>query len=146
MQSAYPRMYYCSRTWRIIGDKRTKWLLWFSLKNTFSTLSFYVRVCIYCHVFYCSVTNNNRFWIGWLHLLTPSFTVSVNHNQLKELSVNHQSNPSSLTAEDSRFHSTTDFWLTTGLLMSRGRVPMRWIFLIYLILPAALWPWDRLSL
>jgi hypothetical protein len=31
---------------------------------------------------YGSVTNNNGLWIGWLDLLTPSFTISLNHNQL----------------------------------------------------------------
>jgi hypothetical protein len=30
--------------------------------------------------------------------------------------------------------------------MSRDRVAMRWIFLVYIILPAPLWPWGWLSL
>jgi hypothetical protein len=30
---------------------------------------------------YGCVTNNNKFWIGWLDLLTASFTVTHNHNQ-----------------------------------------------------------------
>jgi hypothetical protein len=73
---------------------------------------------------YGSVTNNNGFWIGWLDLLTASFTVTHNHNQLQELAINLQSNPCSLTVEDSLHsgsRSTTDFWFTTGLLIqSRG--------------------------
>jgi hypothetical protein len=61
---------------------------------------------------YYSVTNNNGFWIGYLHLLTPSFTITRNHNQLLELTIDLQPNPSSWTAEDSphsRSRSTTDF-------------------------------------
>jgi hypothetical protein len=45
-----------------------------------------------------------------LDLLTASFTVTRNHNQFQELTVNLQPNPSSLTAKDSlHSHSTTDF-------------------------------------
>jgi hypothetical protein len=50
---------------------------------------------------YGSVTNNNGFWIGWLNLLTVSFTITRNHNQLQEITINLQPYPSSLTAEDS---------------------------------------------
>jgi hypothetical protein len=50
---------------------------------------------------YGSVTNNNGFWVGWLDLLTTSFTISFNHNQLQQLKINLQPKPSSLTAEDS---------------------------------------------
>jgi hypothetical protein len=31
---------------------------------------------------YDCVTNNKGFWIGWLDFLTPSFRISLNHNQL----------------------------------------------------------------
>jgi hypothetical protein len=35
-----------------------------------------------------SMTNNNGFRIGWLVLLTPSFTITLNHNQLQQLTIN----------------------------------------------------------
>jgi hypothetical protein len=38
---------------------------------------------------YGSVTNNNGFWIGWLDLLPPSCTISLNHNQLQKLTINY---------------------------------------------------------
>jgi hypothetical protein len=63
---------------------------------------------------YGSVTNNIGFWIGWLDLLTASFTITRNHNQLQYPTINLQPNSSSLTAEDSlhsRSSSTTDFWV-----------------------------------
>jgi hypothetical protein len=40
------------------------------------------------------MTNNNgfwignRFWIGWLDLLTPSFTITLTYNQLQQLTIN----------------------------------------------------------
>jgi hypothetical protein len=34
------------------------------------------------------VTNNNGLWIGWLYLLTSTFTISLNHNQLRQLTIN----------------------------------------------------------
>jgi hypothetical protein len=34
-----------------------------------------------------SVTNSNGFWIGWFDLLTPSFTISLNYNQLQQLTI-----------------------------------------------------------
>jgi hypothetical protein len=33
------------------------------------------------------MTNNNGFWIGWLDLLTPSSTVTLNYNQLQQLTI-----------------------------------------------------------
>jgi hypothetical protein len=35
-----------------------------------------------------SVTNNNGFWTGWLDLLTPSFIITLNYNQLQYLTIN----------------------------------------------------------
>jgi hypothetical protein len=32
-----------------------------------------------------SVTNNNGFWIRWLDLLTPSFKITLNYNQLQSI-------------------------------------------------------------
>jgi hypothetical protein len=39
---------------------------------------------------------NNGFWIGWLDLLTAYFTISLNHNQIQQIAINLQPNPSSL--------------------------------------------------
>jgi hypothetical protein len=50
---------------------------------------------------YGSVANNNRLWIGLLHLLTASCNFTRNHNELQEFTINLQPNPSSLPAEDS---------------------------------------------
>jgi hypothetical protein len=64
---------------------------------------------------YDSVTYNG-FWIRWLDLLTPSFTISLNHNQSKWFPVNLQPNPSSLSAEDSlhsRSHSAIDDYIVS---------------------------------
>jgi hypothetical protein len=75
---------------------------------------------------YSCMTNNNRFWVGWLDLLTPSCTGSLIHNQLQELTINLQPNPSSLTVEDSppsHSRSMIGFWFTTGLLIqSQGQL------------------------
>jgi hypothetical protein len=37
---------------------------------------------------YGSMTNNNGFWIWWLYLLTPSCTISLNHNPLQQPIIN----------------------------------------------------------
>jgi hypothetical protein len=82
------------------------------IRKEFGVFSIYDRR--YCHVVYGCVTNNNWFWIKWLHLSTPCIKMSLNHNQLQELTINLQSNPSSLTAEYS-LHSRSRS--TTGLLI-----------------------------
>jgi hypothetical protein len=37
---------------------------------------------------YGCATNNNGFWIAWLDLLTASFTITRNHNQIQYLTIN----------------------------------------------------------
>jgi hypothetical protein len=37
---------------------------------------------------YSSVTKNNGSWTGWSDLLTPYFTISLNHNQLQKFTNN----------------------------------------------------------
>jgi hypothetical protein len=72
---------------------------------------------------YGSVTNNNGFWMRWLHLLTHSRAISLNHNQLQEVIINLQPNPSSLTDENSTQSSsrstTHSNWTTLTLTSSR---------------------------
>jgi hypothetical protein len=69
------------------------------------------------------VYNINGFWIEWMRLLTAYFTITRNRNQLQELTINLQPNPSSLTDEDS-IHSrsrsmTPSNWTTLTLISSR---------------------------
>jgi hypothetical protein len=45
-------------------------------------------ICILSRV-WGSVTNNNAFWIGWLDLLTSSLTITRNHTQLQEITINN---------------------------------------------------------
>jgi hypothetical protein len=69
------------------------------------------------------VTNNNGFWIGWLCLLTPSCTISLNHNQLQHLKINDCLSPFLFSFSD---------WLliydwTTYMVMRRiHRKHIRW--------------------
>jgi hypothetical protein len=56
--------------------------------------------CLILSRVYGCVTNNIGFWIGWLDLLTSSFTISLNHNQLQEFAINLQPNTSSFTDEE----------------------------------------------
>jgi hypothetical protein len=35
------------------------------------------------------MTNNNGFWIGWLELVTPSFTFALNYNHLTQVTINN---------------------------------------------------------
>jgi hypothetical protein len=63
----------------------------------------------YYHVSGVCVTNNNGFWIERLDLLTASFTITHNHDQLQELTINLQQKPSSLTAEDSPHSRSLSF-------------------------------------
>jgi hypothetical protein len=50
-------------------------------------LIFLVSITIIMSRTYSFVTNNNGFWIGWLDLLTPFFTITLNHNQLQQLTI-----------------------------------------------------------
>jgi hypothetical protein len=60
------------------------------------------------------VTNNNGFGIGWLDLVTPSFTVSLNHTQLQQLTISDclRHAPFWLDYECLPFHSV---WLGSDL-------------------------------
>jgi hypothetical protein len=67
---------------------------------------------------YDSVTNNNGVSIGWLDLLTPSFTITRNRNQLHELTINLQTNPSPLTRSP---RSTTVFCYSRSHVTTGGQ-------------------------
>jgi hypothetical protein len=78
---------------------------------------------------YGSLTNNYEIGIGWLGLVTASFTITCNQNQLQELTIILLSNLSSLTDEhspQSLSPSTTDFWVE---LLYDWRFPLKHFFL-----------------
>jgi hypothetical protein len=66
-----------------------------------------VLLCVYG-----SMTYIIGFWIGWLDLLTPSCTVSLNHNPLQEPTISLQPNPSSLTVEDLPHSCSTTYLMS----------------------------------
>jgi hypothetical protein len=55
--------------------------------HIFFYLSFFL-ICIVLSRVRGSVTNSNGFRIGWLDLLTHPFTITLNYNQLQQLTIN----------------------------------------------------------
>jgi hypothetical protein len=75
----------------------------------------------YYYIVNCYVTNNNWFRTGWLDLLTPSCTVSLNHNRLELITISLQLKPSSLMIEN-QLHSSSRSGLVlfcTACIVSR---------------------------
>jgi hypothetical protein len=75
----------------------------------------FLLICILLSRVRGSVTNKNGFWIGWLNLLTPSFTITFNSSQ-------------SMPAYDS-LHSLLDYecllwWLTWLWFTNRSLLRM----------------------
>jgi hypothetical protein len=60
-----------------------------------------------------------------MDLLTPSLTISLNHNQLQELTINLQPKPSSLTAKDS-LHSHSRSPTTAGFGTQLSYIHFAW--------------------
>jgi hypothetical protein len=94
-----------------------------------------------------SVITNNGLWIRWLDLLTASFAITRNHNQLQELAINLQPNPSSLTAEIS-LHSLSlstahSNWSTLTLISFRHGPHTENIALLLLRACLFGFPYDR---
>jgi hypothetical protein len=58
-------------------------IMWIILKLSFPCLTEVLWITFVANVLsrvWGSVTNNNGFWIGWLDLLTPSFSITTTHN------------------------------------------------------------------
>jgi hypothetical protein len=88
--SVNPNLKRCPFRWQCPVSSPTTHLNWFllSLDRSFVLLAegpcispFASGVMILSSVYGC-VTDNNGFWIGWLDLLTPSFTISCIHSNL----------------------------------------------------------------
>jgi hypothetical protein len=81
--------------WMVVYLK-TKWgstrRNYFQTKK-YSTCKLYHEEYIWNDIYilprvYGSVTNNNRFWIGWLDLVITSWVISLKHRQLQRLTIN----------------------------------------------------------
>jgi hypothetical protein len=69
---------------------------------------------LYCNLFRV-VTNNKGFWIGWLHLLAPSFTITLNHNQFQ---ITQNTSSAQFFSELRLSWTTSVFSSTVDLLLS----------------------------
>jgi hypothetical protein len=67
--------------WALLWANNFYFTALFSRKITVKNIRVNIQCCVLLLAYGCA-TNNNGFCIGWLDLLTPSFTLSLNYNQL----------------------------------------------------------------
>jgi hypothetical protein len=74
---------------------------------------------------YGCVTNNNGVWDWMIGFIDHSFTITLNHNQLQELTINLQPNSSSWNDEDSlHFRSLSVLYYFYSLEAEPQKTPL----------------------